>query len=450
MERFCAEDYVMEHITDYRDMSFEKLCEVVGVEFRKRWQEERDDFIGAMLLQKKAIIGYEKEVGYLIDKIDEFIKSKNYFSVPYPSWYESLAEGIYHENWGMAGMAEWFGERFRNSSSAKIIGNDIFYLDRGKMKLMEQKISKDRREQLIRGFLLLTPQERMDRDFHEIYLLDGTRITIFKGKMVKQDREVIIFRRYIIPEYSFKQQESFGTIPKGSGILFEYMVKAGFNVAFTGPVRSAKTSFLSTWQRYEDPELEGVMVETDPEIRLHEIMPFSPIVQIIADNEKLKNISKNLLRSDADYFILAEARDGIALDTAIRIASKGTRRMKMTFHTRDPLDFPYDVASEIVKSMGGDIAITSKKVAASIDYIFHFVQLADKSKKRLKCIYELLYDKSEDVIKMQEICRYNFRSDNWRFSYLISEEKKRLAEEENYKAFHSFDLQLKKMSERKQ
>ena len=82
MERFCAEDYVMEHITDYRDMSFEKLCEVVGVEFRKRWQEERDDFIGAMLLQKKAIIGYEKEVGYLIDKIDEFIKSKNYFSVP--------------------------------------------------------------------------------------------------------------------------------------------------------------------------------------------------------------------------------------------------------------------------------------------------------------------------------------------------------------------------------
>ena len=145
MERFCAEDYVMEHITDYRDMSFEKLCEVVGVEFRKRWQEERDDFIGAMLLQKKAIIGYEKEVGYLIDKIDEFIKSKNYFSVPYPSWYESLAEGIYHENWGMAGMAEWFGERFRNSSSAKIIGNDIFYLDRGKMKLMEQKISKDRK-----------------------------------------------------------------------------------------------------------------------------------------------------------------------------------------------------------------------------------------------------------------------------------------------------------------
>ena len=64
--------------------------------------------------------------------------------------------------------------------------------------------------------------------------------------------------------------------------------------------------------------------------------------------------------------------------------------------------------------------------------------------------YELLYDKSEDAIKMQEICRYNFRSDNWRFSYLISEEKKRLAEEENYKAFHSFDLQLKKMSERKQ
>ena len=50
----------------------------------------------------------------------------------------------------------------------------------------------------------------------------------------------------------------------------------------------------------------------------------------------------------------------------------------------------------------------------------------------------------KDSVKTDDILN------SWRFSYLISEEKKRLAEEENYKAFHSFDLQLKKMSERKQ
>lgn len=450
MERFCAEKYVMENLIDYSNIDFKKLCEIVKLEFQKRWQSEQGDFLGTMLLQKKAIIGYEKEVSYLIEKIKEYIKENNYIGIKYPDWYGDIAEGIYHENWGMAGMAQWFSEEFASSSSAKIIGNNIFFLKKGKMTLMNQKITNERRRQLIRGFLLLTPEERMDKEFHEIYLLDGTRITIFKGNMVKEDREVIIFRRYIIPEYSFEQQEKFGTIPENSSKLFKQMVASGFNVAFTGPVRSAKTSFLSTWQKYEDPGLEGVMVETDPEIRLHEIMPDSPIVQLIADNEKLKNISKNLLRSDADYFILAEARDGIALDTAIRIASKGTRRMKMTFHTRDPLDFPYDVASEIVKSMGGDISVTSKKVAASIDYIFHFVQLADKRKKRLKSIYELSYNKKTDSIFFKEICKYDFKEDNWKFIYHISKNKRQLAEEENRVAFYKFEKELKNLADRLQ
>ena len=198
-------------------------------------------------------------------------------------------------------------------------------------------------------FLLLTPEERLDKEFHEIYMLDGTRVTIYGGSMTKKGQDVIIFRRYIIPRYSFEEQAARGTIPRDSILLLKTMVSLGFNVAFTGAVRTAKTTFLATWQSYEDRSLEGVMVETDPEIPIHTIMPDAPILQIIADNEKLKHLSKNLLRSDADYFIIAEARDGIALDTAVKLASKGTRRIKITFHSRDPLDFSYDVAFEIIK-----------------------------------------------------------------------------------------------------
>ena len=71
---------------------------------------------------------------------------------------------------------------------------------------MRQRISKERRNQLIRALLMLTPNERLDKDFHEVYMLDGTRITIFKENMVKENQDVIIFRRYIIPQYSFEEQ----------------------------------------------------------------------------------------------------------------------------------------------------------------------------------------------------------------------------------------------------
>ena len=166
----------------------------------------------------------------------------------------------------------------------------------------------------------------------------------------------------------------------------------------------------------------------------------------IADNEKLKHLSKNLLRSDADYFIMAEARDGIALDTAVKLASKGTRRIKITFHTRDPLDFSYDVAFEIIKSLGGDLESTSKKVAASFDYIFHFIQLKNKNQKRLKSIHELGIDRNTREITIKEICRYNHKTDDWSWNCIISEDKKRMGEEENPESLEVFKRELAALS----
>ena len=403
MEKFYLDDYLKSRIkeSDRCGLDFQKLCTRVNAEFLREWEEGKENLDSALRIQKKAIIGYENEVSYFKSRIRQLVRKYGAEHSSYPGWYTSLEDGIYQENWGLAGVSEWFSEKFRESSSAKIIGDRIYFLEEGRMCQKSQTISKDRREQMIRAFLLLTPEERLDKEFHEVYMLDGTRVTIFGGTMTKRGQDVIIFRRYIIPNYSFEEQAARGTIPVNSIPLLKTMVRLGYNVAFTGAVRTAKTTFLSTWQSYEDRTLEGVMVETDPEIPIHSLMPEAPIIQLIADNEKLKHLSKNLLRSDADYFILAEARDGIALDTAVKIASKGTRRMKITFHTRDPLDFSYDVAFEIVKSLGGNLDSTARKVAASFDFVFHFIQLKNKSQKRLKSIYELGINRETREITMK-------------------------------------------------
>ena len=385
METFFLDKYMGENKMEEKDngYSFEKLCYKIREDFLREWDEDRRDLNGVLDLQKKAIIGYENEMAYFKEKINHFVNLHGLSKTSFPPWYETIADAIYHENWGLAGISQWFNKAYSESSSAKIIGERIYFMEDGRMRLMPQRISRDRREQLIRAFLLLTPEERLDKEFHEVYLLDGTRITVFGGSMTKQDQDVIILRRYVIPNYTFEEQADRGTIPKAAIPLFRAMVDTGYNVAFIGAVRTAKTTFLSTWQSYEDATLEGVMVETDPEIPLHSLNPNAPVIQLIADNDRLRKISKNLLRSDADYFILAEARDGNALDTAIRIASKGTRRMKITFHCREPENFPYDVAWEIASERGGDLQMIARRVATSFDYVFHFVQLKNKNQKRL-------------------------------------------------------------------
>lgn len=448
MEKFYLDSFIS-HDGRKRSksiFSFETLCMLINLEFQQEWEEENKDIQRMISIQKNAIIGFEKEVCFFKNKIKYFVKKRNAEKTEYPPWYKSLEEAIYHENWGLAGIAEWFSDEYAESSSCKVIGDRIYFQEQGRMLLKPQKISQERREQLVRAFLLMTPEERLDKDFHELYILDGTRITVFRGESVKAGQDVIIFRRYIIPNYTFEEQAKRGTIPWNCIPLLEEMVKLGYSIATTGAMKSGKTSFLATLQSYEDESLEGVMLETDPEISLHKLMPKAPIVQILAKDDKLKTVTKHLLRSDADYLIMAEARDGVALDTVLRIASKGTRRLKITFHERNPMNFPYDVAAEVMLSLGGDMDIIARRAADSFDYIFHFVQLKDKGKKRLKGIYEMYFDKITGKIIITQICAYNYQTNSWGWSYEISKDKVIAGIEENKESFETFSKLLRNLA----
>lgn len=421
---------------------FHALCEAVKEDLKSQWDKSDDDLLQ---MQKKAIIGYETEVGFYKNKILEYLKKQQLTQEWFPDWYTDLVSGIFHESWGFAGVDEWLGDS--ESSSCKMIGGKIFFLlDEGKQILQPQKMSEDRVKQLIMALMLNAPEKRMEDGYTEVYMLNGNRITIFDTEVGKEP--YIIYRKYTIKQYSFEENVRLGTIPKESIPLWQSMIKVGFNVNFTGAVRTGKTSFLITWQSQEDPTLEGIMIETDPEIPLHLIMPNSPIMQLVADGDKLKKIMKSIMRSDGDYIIMAEARDGVALKIGVQAGNKGTRRMKSTFHSGMPEDFCYDVANEIVQEFGGDVFANTIKVAKAFHYVFHFIQLKDKSKKRLKGVYEIRYNTKTLQISMHQIMKYRFQTDDWTFQYDIGDDKREIGYEEDYDALQTFESTLKELSEK--
>lgn len=428
-----------------KQIQFNEICRCVKQYFEKEWETVQSNYEKILAEHKRAIIGHEKEVAYFKDKIREYLRSNHLLNTWSPSWYADIVDGIYHELWGLAGLSEWFSDQYKDSSSAKIIGNRIYFLINGKTVLMPQRINCDRRKQLVKALLLNTPEKRLGERYHEVYMLDGSRITIFAGDLVKPEQEVLVLRKFFVKEYTFQKQAELHSIPFEAIKLFKHMIKIGYNVAFTGAVRTAKTTFLSTWQSYEDSNLEGVMVETDPEIPLHELMPQAPIIQLVADGEYLAGLTKSILRSDADYIIMAEARDGVALNIAVRAANKGTRRVKITFHTTDAVDFCYDVADEIIRVYGGSLYSTMLKVSKSFQYIFHFIQLQDKSQKRLKAIYSIHCDNSR--ISVHQICQYNVSSDMWQWHYDVSKQAERIGKEENSYSYHVFTQELLRLSD---
>ncbi len=412
---------------------FYALCKSVEATFEREWRGAQEwEKEEKLAREKRAIMGYEEDCKYYIERIKEAIGEILGEKVIYcPPWYRSLEDGVFAELYGLAGLSPWVydqTEEYRNSSSAKLIGERLYCLIDGKSELQPQRIPLERRNQLKRALLLATPEERIEKGFHEVYLHNGIRISIFSGDKTKDNEDIMVFRKYLFKELTFEKMAELGTIPSDSVELFKVMTKLGFNVLFTGQVRAGKTAFMQCWQRYEDPSLEGMAIATDPETPWHKIMPEAPIMQIIADGKDLQLISKALLRGDNDYVLLEEMRDAYAYKLALDITSIGTVRSKATIHAGDSLDIPYKMAAAILAEFGGDYKGILSQIFKNWHYAFEFYQEPkDRSQKKLKSIKEYRYDIEKDRVSIHTICKYDNDDKRWKWKWDIGEDKMQMA-----------------------
>jgi pilus assembly protein CpaF len=423
---------------------FVSLCRATESHFKKQWKEGGGNEQKILERQTKAIIGMADHVNYFKDIIEKYLDENHLLKYPFPKYYKNLTDGIFHEVWGLAGISPWMD--MAESSSAKIIGDRIYFMIGGKMVLQEQKISPERFSALKKALLLLTPEISQARSNIEILMHSGERVTIYDSPLTKPGQHIMVFRKYIVEKYTLDEQARRKTVPFEAIKMLESLARVGFNILFCGAVRTGKTTMLTIFEMLEDPELEGVLIETNAEIPLHRLMAHSPIMQLIADGDGLSDIAKQLMRSDGDYIICGEARDGNMLGLMVDIANRGTRHCKSTVHLTDVADLPYDIANMIVNDRGGSLSHTIIKVAKSFHYVFEFIQLKDRSKKRLKGIYEIRYDHKNYRISIHQILKYDFKNDNWTFDFSIGEDKAVIASQENHKSFLSFKNELQKLS----
>ena len=430
----------------YNNSSFEVIC-------AKVWEYFNGQKVGVDDLerQKRAIIGYVEEVKYYKDRINDYLQKNNLLNGEFPGWYRDLSDGVFHQLWGLAGISQWYygdTEELKNSSSAKIIGNKIFYMVNGKMKLMPQTISNERREQLKRALLSNDFRIRLDSDVPDIEMVTGERIKIFGENVTRKNMDTIIFRKFPVREYSFEKQIEMGTYPKEALEMFKSLVSIGYNMAFTGAVRTSKTTQLCTWLSYENNYDEGLIVETRPEIPIDKVLHNSPVIAIVADTEeKLSRIRTSIMRSDADYVIMAEARDGASYDIGLKSASVGARKCKITAHINTPADFPYEFAKEIVRVFGGNIENEAISVAKAYTLNLHFINHPEnKAVKKLEGIYVFEFIADTYEIYIHCLCKYNILKDSWSYNNCITEEMKRIGVEQDYSAFVRFSEELERLS----
>lgn len=396
-------------------------------------------------IQRDALLGKQEAVTYYIDKIRNEL-SRRHVKAMVPPWYNSLEEGIFQEIYGLFCLSNWFD--LQESQSAKVIGDRIYYMIDGKPQLQPQRLSFNRRKRL-RQNLIMNDTEGTERSlFNEITLSNGCRVTIYSEQITKEGQDSMVFRKYVLRDMSYQEQARRHTIPPEAVNFFEAFSQVGWNVLFTGAMRSGKTTFANTWQTHEDPTLEGVLVEMTDEMSLHQQMPDSPIMQLLVTEHELSQIQRTLMRSDADYFVMSEARTGQEFNLMVTLANKGTNRCKTTVHATRAQTAIYHIAEQIAamqKTNTIDNIIMS--VAESFHFIIHLQSLPkDKSQKRLEGIYQVESDRLNKQIKVHTVCKYDQAKDNWQWHDYLCDTQIEVAKKEGGEAFEQFNRQLQKLS----
>ncbi len=399
---------------------FYAVCRAVENEFASEWQQtDEQSKMRKLEREKKAMMGYAPERRYFTERIRDILMERGITDVEAPPWYENLPDGIFHEVYGLAGLAPWVydqTEAYRNSASAKLIGDRLYCLIDGHAVLQPQRIGADRREQLKRTLLMAAPRERLEQGFHEVYLHNGIRITIYGGDRTKKGQDVMVFRKYVLQDLSLEALAALGTIPPEAVPLFRDMVAVGPNVLIAGPVRSGKTTFLQVWQRQEDPALEGLAIATDPETPWHTMMPDAPIMQLVADGEALRSMTKSLVRGDNDYVLLEEMRDADAYHLALEITATGTYRTKATIHVGSSVEIPYKMATAVREQYGGDLMSLIAQVFSQFHLVFLLGQEPEnRARKRLLALDAFHYDAAMDRVSIHPLCRYEAEEQRWRW-----------------------------------
>jgi pilus assembly protein CpaF len=397
-------------------------------------------------IQRDALMGKPEAVRYFTGMVTRYLKERGLMDVEYPACYRTLVDAIYHEIWGYSVLAQWFNAG--DWQAAKVIGDRVYYLVNQRQQLQPYTISAERREQLITTLLLNTPDKNRISKYVEMNLQTGERITIFNRNVTAEGQDVIVLRKYTVQRHTWEEQALRGTIHKPSVLLMKHLCRIGINVMFAGPVRSGKTTMLETWQSYEDPTLEGVIIEATDEIKIHELMPGAPIMSLVTNEEDVGDIVRPILRSDADYLVLAEARTGYEFDLGVRLANKGTNRCKTTMHTTRVGEMLFDITDEIMAVRpNARFETVLFRVASAYHYIVQLSQdYHDKSKKRVLGIYEVCVDRAGQKIWLQPICLYQGNG-SWTWSNNIGNDKRELAKIESWDDFEKFESQLNMLAD---
>ncbi|MFE5323408.1 ATPase, T2SS/T4P/T4SS family [Paenibacillus sp. NPDC056579] len=430
---------------------FEQVCraykELVGERFagavhrgeteRLLTDEARTDEAQAFVeLENKAIIGVPETVSAIMEQIQSYVDQNGLYQVELPDYYFGLKQyareeqrrysdithAMFHEIYGFKALAHW--QTYPDSYAAQIIGTSIWIHHNGRHRKMPFQFSSTQEVDKIIRALTRQKEDAIVNLYHttlEVDLYTGERVTLTVKPDVRHD--VITFRRFLIGRVTVDDlaDDRRRTIPPEAADLFRGISKTHCNFLVIGPPGTGKSTTLKALIAERADYYTGAIIEKHYELAASRDFPEKKLIERVTHENTFHHAMDQVLRFDVDYAIIGEVRR-VEAEGAMLACERLLKGFGSTFHTWKPETVPSQFARLLCGlNPGVRFEEEEKRVAENIDILIVQTQDPGRTRKRIKSVMELRYNRLNGQISTHELMRWNERDDTWSYRMDLSD-----------------------------
>ncbi|MDF2959740.1 MAG: secretion system protein [Paenibacillus sp.] len=434
-----------------RKAAFEHACqafkEMAGARFSSIVQHgeanrletdrtEGDEAEAFVELENKAIIGVPETVTAIMEQIQSYVDGQGLHQVELPDYYFGLRDcaraeqqcyseithAMFHEIYGFKALACW--QRYPDSYAAQIIGTAIWIHHNGRHERMPFQFGSIQEVDKIIRALTRQKEDAIVNLYNttlEIDLYTGERVTLTVKPDVRHD--VITFRRFLIGRVTVDDlaDERRRTIPPEAAALLKGISKTHCNFLIVGPPGTGKSTTLKALLAERADHYTGAIIEKHYELAAGRDFPEKKLIERITHEGTFHHAMDQVLRFDVDYAIIGEVRR-VEAEGAMLACERLLKGFGSTYHTWKPETVPSQFARLLCSlNPGVRFKEEEKRVAENIDVLIVQTQDASRTRKRIKSIMELRYNRHNGEISTHEWMRWDERTDTWSYRDDFSE-----------------------------
>lgn len=403
-------------------ISFESLIEQVKEHFDDFFKDDSNDSKkkqSRLNLYHKAVIGDKETEILLTNEIDSYLRSININNVPYPEYYQSLAQALFHEIYRFGILQKWYV--MKDSPAAKFTGNE-FWIEKNDVFEKQKEVlpHKDSVREFIQRFMAGQKNLKVNESnpYAEIALADQTRVTIIIPPANYEP--TLIFRKYVVKNLNFEEQAERGTIPESDVDFYKVFSRLYFNTIVAGHIKSGKSTFLKSIYGAREPEKVAVLIEDKAETFLKQDFPNRLVHELYTHNQDINQTIRRALRIDHDFLIVQEVR-GIEAEGAIGGTERGRNGLLMSYHITDPENTSIQLSQHIVDEYPNRHQVNEiRRISKSLD--IGVTMESKNGRKRITSMYELGIDKTSNQPFINYLIYFNPKMNKWEYNSDVSNE----------------------------